>query len=213
MRTSQTPAARQLTFGDLTIVYDERVLEPRPWTAAQSAWAAELALAVPPGRLLELCTGAGHIGLLAIASTGRDGVLVDIDAVACDFAAGNAAVAGLAERVEVRRRPVDDCLDADEVFPLVIADPPWVPAVHTDRFPEDPLVAIDGGDDGLALARACLLTIDRCLHSDGLAVLQLGSVAQADDLGDWMVGEVDLIASEVRAFGKRGVLVLLRRPG
>ena len=30
------------SFGSLTISYDDRVLEPRPWTADQSHWAAEI---------------------------------------------------------------------------------------------------------------------------------------------------------------------------
>ena len=50
---------------------------------------------------------------------------------------------------------MDEVLAPDERFALVIADPPWVPRAETGRFPEDPLLAIDGGDDGLDLARAC----------------------------------------------------------
>ncbi|WP_235735502.1 methyltransferase [Nocardioides alcanivorans] len=206
-------STRQLAFGSLSIAYDDRVLEPRPWTAAQSAWAADLAHDVPPGPLLELCSGAGHIGLLAVETSGRNGVLVDIDPVACDFARANAAVAGLADLVEVRERPVDDCLAVGERFALVIADPPWVPASQTGRFPEDPLLAIDGGGDGLDLARDCVTTIDRCLHPQGAAVLQLGTVGQVDDLGEWMAGRLDLATTEVRMFGDRGVLAVLRRPG
>ncbi|QIX27111.1 methyltransferase [Nocardioides sp. JQ2195] len=215
MQTSQPadPTTRQLTFGDVAIVYDNRVLAPRPWTAAQSAWATEAADEVPSGPILELCAGVGHIGLLAMKSTGRRGVLVDIDPVACEFGRGNAAVAGLSELVEVRQRPVVDCLDSGERFPLVIADPPWVPSQHVGRFPEDPELAIDGGTDGLTLARACVSTIDQCLHPDGAAVVQLGTVAQADDLGDWMADErIDLATTEVRTFGESGVLMLLGRP-
>ncbi|KRF11380.1 hypothetical protein ASG90_16625 [Nocardioides sp. Soil797] len=214
MQTSQPadPATRQLTFGDVAIVYDDRVLTPRPWTAAQSAWAAEAAAEAPSGPILELCSGVGHIGLLAMKSTGRRGVLVDIDPVACDFSRGNIAVAGLSEMVEVRQRPVLECLELGESFPLVVADPPWVPSHDIGRFPDDPELAIDGGDDGLALARDCVRTIDRCLHPDGAAVVQLGTVAQADDLGDWMADEgFELSTTEVRTFGGSGVLMLLRR--
>ncbi len=74
------------------------------------------------------------------------------------------------------------------------------------------MLAIDGGSDGLDLARECVSTIDRCLDPRGAAVIQLGSIAQADALGDWMSERADLVAAEVRAFGDRGVLVLLRRP-
>ena len=36
-----------LRFDILDIAYDERVLEPRPWTAEQSRWGAELLAACP----------------------------------------------------------------------------------------------------------------------------------------------------------------------
>ena len=68
----------EIDFGGLSIRYDERVLEPRPWTTSQSRWAAELLRDTPPGPLLELCAGAGHIGLLAVAYQPRDLVMVDI---------------------------------------------------------------------------------------------------------------------------------------
>src|SRR5436189_110702 len=52
--------------GGLVFLHDERVLSPRPWTEAQSAWARELLEVVPDGPVLELCSGVGHIGLLAL---------------------------------------------------------------------------------------------------------------------------------------------------
>ena len=143
------------------------MLEPRAWTAAQSRWAAELAAAAPDGPMLELCAGAGHIGLLAVALTGRPLVCVDLNPVACDFARHNAAAAGLAHLVEVREGRLEEAVGADERFAVVIADPPWVPRAETGRFPEDPLIAIDGGDDGLDVARACVAVADRHLLPGG----------------------------------------------
>ena len=147
---------RVLEDGGLRIAYDERVLEPRPWTVLQSGWAADLLPALPPGPVLELCAGVGHIGLLAVAGSARDLVLVDLNPVACELARANAEAAGHAGAVQVREGRFEDVLEAGERFPLVIADPPWVPSEQTSRFPEDPLVAIDGGADGLDVARACL---------------------------------------------------------
>ena len=73
-----------LAFGPLTIAFDERVLRPREWTAAQSAWAADLMTSAPDGPVLELCSGAGHIGLLAVLLSSRPLVCVDASSVACD---------------------------------------------------------------------------------------------------------------------------------
>lgn len=172
----------QLTFGSLSIAFDDRVLRPREWTAAQSDWAADLMAAAPGGTVLELCAGAGHIGLLAVASNGRRLLCVDANPVACDYARANALAAGLADRVEVREGRLQDVLEPGELFPVIIADPPWVPREQTGRYPEDPLTAIDGGDDGLDVARACLAVVDAHLAPGGSAVLQVGTRAQTDAL-------------------------------
>jgi release factor glutamine methyltransferase len=200
-----------LAFGPLTIAFDERVLRPREWTAAQSAWAAELMVTAPPGPVLELCSGAGHIGLLAVLVSSRPLVCVDASAVACDYARANAAAAGIADRVEVREGRLESAVRDDELFPVVIADPPWVPAADTGRFPEDPLTAIDGGADGLDVARACLAVVDRHLAPGGSAVLQVGTTAQVDVLtSEPSFTEGRLAVVEVRQ-EERGVLARIDR--
>lgn len=203
-------ATRTMRFGSLQIRYDDRVLEPRPWTTAQSAWAAELIEQAPEGDVLELCTGAGHIGLLAIAGSDRRLVAVDASPTAAEHAADNAAAAGLAGRVEVRLGQLDEVLDADERFAVVIADPPWVPRAETGRFPQDPLLAIDGGDDGLDVARLCLEVISHHLVPGGAAVLQLGTLEQVSALGDRVAEGGVLRTGEVRKHDG-GVLVRLDR--
>lgn len=199
-----------MTFGHLSIAYDDRVLRPRGWTAGQSAWGAELLASGPPGPVLELCAGAGHIGLLAVAGTGRRLVCVDASEVACDFARANAAAAGLADLVEVRHARLEEAVAPDERFALVLADPPWVPRGETGRFPEDPLSAIDGGDDGLDVARACLDVVARHLLPGGTALLQLGTTGQADEVRTALAGTDGLEVSEVRQF-VRGVVVRIDR--
>ncbi len=200
-----------LAFGPLTIAFDERVLRPREWTAAQSAWAAELMATAPPGPVLELCSGAGHIGLLAVLVSSRPLVCVDASAAACDYARANAVAAGIADRVEVREGRLETAVRDDELFPVVIADPPWVPAADTGRFPEDPLTAIDGGADGLDVARACLAVVDRHLAPGGSAVLQVGTTAQVDVLAsEPSFAEGRLAVVEVRQ-EERGVLARIDR--
>jgi methylase of polypeptide subunit release factors len=205
---------RAIEIGEVAFAYDERVLAPRPWTSAQSAWARDLLDEAPDGPVLELCCGAGHIGLLTLLGNTRSLVMVDASEPACQFALTNARNAGLADRVEVRLGQLETCIGQEETFPLVIADPPWVPSNDVDQFPEDPVSAIDGGDDGLGPTRACLAVIGRVLPDAGRSVLQVGSLAHVDGVRTWLRDHPDLglEAGEVRVFGDRGVLVLLRRP-
>jgi methylase of polypeptide subunit release factors len=214
-RSDFDPQVEQsMVFGHLPIVFDDRVLRPRPWTLAQSRWAAELLQTLPgPSVALELCGGAGHIGLLALSMADALPVrlvTVDMNPAACAYARRNAEAAGLSERVDVREGRIDAVLAPDERFELVIADPPWVASSMTGRFPDDPPIAIDGGSDGLDIVRSCLAACDRHLVPGGAVVLQLGSLSQALRVQDhlWATGS-RLSAQEIRPFGVHGVLMRL----
>jgi methylase of polypeptide subunit release factors len=204
------PEATEMLFGGLRIQYDARVLTPRPWTLLQSRWAAQLLESLPEGPVLELCCGAGQIGLAAVAESSRRLVCVDRDPAAAAYARGNAARAGLDEWVEVRESPLDQAFGEAERFALVIADPPYLRTDETGHWPDDPVGAIDGGPDGLDVARLCLRLAAEHLMARGAVLLQLGDRAQAEslrpvaqDLG------LDLLESRV---GERGVVVLFTAP-
>lgn len=200
-----------IRFGHLDIDFDDRVLTPRTWTVRQSEWAAKLAAELPDGPMLELCSGAGQIGLLAAALTGRRLVCVDADPVACAFTRANAERAGLAYLVEAREGSMEHALDPDERYWLVIADPPWVPTAQVEQYPEDPRTAIDGGADGMLVAETCLATTARHLSPGGAAVLQLGTTGQADRVLEMVEGS-DLTIEEVRDSPGEGVLMHIARP-
>lgn len=199
-----------MDFGGITIQYDDRVLRPRPWTLAQSRWAAELLEELPEGRVLELCAGVGHIGLAAVADGRRELVMVDLNPAACEMARRNADAALMSRRVEIRRGRMDQVIAADERFALVVADPPWVSSTDITTYPDDPPIAIDGGSDGLDLARTCCAVIDAHLADGGSAILQLGTTEQADAIAQNLETGTTLRVCEVRSY-ERGVLVKLSR--
>lgn len=202
-----------IDFGGLTVLHDSDVLTPRAWTVAQSTWAAELLLSAPEGPVLELCAGVGHIGLAAVAESRRELVMVDLNPVACDYARRNALAALMSHRVEVREGRMDDVVSYGEKFALIIADPPWVPSAGIGEFPDDPSIAIDGGVDGLDLARTCCAVIDAHLLEGGSAVMQLGSIEQVDAISEHLERDRGsaLRVAEVRTY-ERGVLALLSAP-
>ena len=205
--TDSDVRTRSIRFGELEIAYDDRLLTPREWTLAQSDWATEVLPTVPEGPVLELCSGAGHIGLHAILHAPRPLVCVDDNSVACDYVRINAVGAGLAGLVDVRHGHLDAVLAPDERFSLVIADPPWVPSDAVERHPEDPRHAIDGGADGLALVRACMSTAAAHLVPGGVLLLQVGP-GQEHTVGH-EAGHHGLDLTEVRHAGARGALCRL----
>lgn len=200
-------------FGPLLIDYDARVLRPRPWTLEQSAWAAELAAGAEPGPFLELCAGAGHIGLAAAVLADRDLVQVEADPVAARFAAANAARAGRGARVEVRTAPMQTALRPDERFGVILADPPYLRSVEVTRWPDDPVTAIDGGTDGLELVTACLDVAARHLATDGALLLQVAGPLQDAQVADLVTARPDwgLRRVEARVVDQERAVVRLRR--
>lgn len=198
------------TFGPLEIAFDDDdVLTPRGWTIEQARWAIEVSPSLPDGPVLELCCGAGHIGLVVAVETGRALVQVDDDVAACGYARRNADAAGVAS--DVRCAAIDDAVGSDERFAVIVADPPYVPSDQTDRFDADPDHAIDGGTDGLAVARRCLDLAATCVLPGGAVLIQAGGARQAETLA----GEATtrgLRRLDVRTFGPdRAVLLLAPR--
>jgi release factor glutamine methyltransferase len=177
------------------------VLRPRPWTTRQSFWAADLLPTAPPGPVLELCCGAGQIGLLAVAASERRLVAVDASEVACELARHNAHAAAMAHRVEVRRGDLAEVVGPDERFAMVLADPPYLPSRDVARYPEDPVSAVDGGADGMALVWPCLDVVRDHLDPRGSALLQLRSVEQARRVADALAEDGDLSVLEERNLG------------
>jgi len=203
------PVPRRCRFGPLEIDFDDRVLAPRPWTLAQSEWAAQLAATAPPGPILELCAGAGQIGLVAAHLSGRTLVQVEADRVAAGYATDNAERAGLAGAVEIRCARLETALGPDERFPIVLADPPYLRSADTARWPADPPSAIDGGPDGLALIRACLEVAAQALPAGGALLLQVAGPAQAELVAE--LAETTFRDEAVRVTDAERAVQLLRR--
>lgn len=197
-----------MAFGPLQIAFAADVLVPRPWTLEQSRWAASLASSLRGGPLLELCAGVGHIGLVAALESGRPIVQVDAHPGACALARRNAEAAGVA--AEVREADISDAVGDDERFVLVIADPPYIATDRVGELPDDPVHAIDGGADGLDLARTCLRVAAAHLVDEGLVLLQLGGEHQVDAVTGEAVA-LGLAEVERRAYGDDRALVLFRR--
>ena len=200
----------RVEFGPISVSWEGDVLTPRPWTLAQSRWAAELAAGAPDGPVLELFAGVGHIGLAVAALTDRHVVQVELEEDTCRWTKRNAADNGLADRVELRCGDAAEVLQRHERFALVLADPPYIPSGEVDRFPDDPPVAIDGGEDGLDLVRLALEIGAEHLDDGGSLVLQVRGEDQAADIEAWLHdGGPRLHVAEVRVIDEDRALARL----
>lgn len=178
----------QREFWSLSFQVDRRVLIPRPDSETLIEEALALFADRAPGLFADIGTGSGCLaGALAHAFGQARGVAVDVDPSALAVAAANLQALGLAARVEVRLGHLAEPLLA-ESFDLVCANLPYVPSdqlagLDPDVNRYEPLGALDGGPDGLALVRALIGQIPERLAPGGWLLLEVGQ-GQAGEVSE-----------------------------
>ncbi|MGV9563458.1 N5-glutamine methyltransferase family protein [Streptomyces sp. NPDC003480] len=169
-----------VVFDGLGFVVGSGVFVPRSQSTALVEWAAGDEVLPPGGRVLDLCSGVGALGI-ALARRRPDATVtcVERDETAVQYLRRNVARHAEATRkvtVEVRDLLIPDCL-ADEAarVDLVIANPPYVPP-DVGLLPEwsvhHPRAAVYSGLDGLDLIRAILRHATTVLRPEGRLALE-----------------------------------------
>ncbi len=130
-----------------------------------------------PMKVLDVGTGSGCLLItLLIALPQARGFGTDISAAALDVAQRNAAKLGVQGRVAWQ---IADALGGVEgPFDLIVSNPPYIPSadiagLQRDVRAFDPLVALDGGADGLAVYRSIIDSITNDI-SKGYVVFEVG---------------------------------------
>ena len=225
-RLRHEPVARILgrkEFWGLPLTIGPAVLDPRPETELVVEVVLERLAGrrADPLRILDLGTGSGAI----LAALLQDlpaafGVGVDRSLAACRIARQNCRTLGFATRAAI----VCGCWSESLAgrFDVVVSNPPYVAAADLAGLaPEvrchDPVLALDGGADGLDPYRAIIPCLPGVLAADGIAVFEGGST-QGDaiatlmgtaDLAEIVVrhdlaGHARVVAGRARSDAKRG---------
>ncbi len=171
-------------FGPLRIRVGPGVFVPRPETELVADRAAAHLRAVPsPATAVDLCTGSGVIAcFLAEAAPGARVLATEVDAKALVWARRN-----LGDRaVELLEGDLDEPLPEElrSCVDVLVANVPYVPSGAIPLLPHDvrvhePLVALDGGPDGLDVLRRVVARAGHWLAPGGWLVCELG-----DDQGE-----------------------------
>ena len=164
-------------FYGLAFGLDAATLEPRPDTELL----VELALAAlpPGGRLLDLGTGSGCIPIAILANRpDASGLATDINPDALAMARRNAMRHGVEARLELAQGDWFGAVGGGG-FDLIVSNPPYIAsAVIGTLAPEvkgfDPLLALDGGADGLAPYRVIAAESGRFLKPGGQLLVEIG---------------------------------------
>jgi ribosomal protein L3 glutamine methyltransferase len=166
-------------FMGLPFHVDERVLVPRsplgeliqgglqPWLGNK-----------PVGRILDLCTGSGCIGIAAASVFEEAEVdLADISADALDVAAVNIDYHEVGDRVSTIRSDVFDGLEGR--YDVILSNPPYVDADDIADMPaeygHEPELGLAAGGDGLEIAHRILARAADYLNPGGLLIVEVGN--------------------------------------
>lgn len=131
-------------------------------------------------KILDLCTGSGCLLISLLHYTnGCVGLGTDISPDALELAQKNADTILGVDRRQVRFQRCDLFPKDKEVFDVIVANPPYIPSsVIPELMPEvrlfEPLLALDGGADGLDFYRRIIGNSDDYLERGGMLFLEIG---------------------------------------
>jgi release factor glutamine methyltransferase len=170
-------------FYRLDFFVDGRVLIPRPETELLVEKALDVAMRQELGkgqsRLADVGTGSGVVAVALAVNLPRATVYAtDTSSDALVVAASNAARHGVASRVHLL---LGDLLEPlPERVQIIVANLPYIPAgrlptLAPDVLEYEPLIALDGGPDGLQPARRLLAQAREWLLPEGTIVMEIGA--------------------------------------
>ncbi len=181
---------QQREFWSLSFYVNRHVLIPRPETEflLETVFTYAAAENFARGTVLDLCTGSGVVGVVLAKERDNTRIIAsDISPQALAVACRNAYTHRVAERFS----PLCcDLLSAIAPFSLslVVANPPYVTTTEItgELAPEvydfEPHLALDGGDDGLALIGKIEQQLCSSLLPDGDFFMEFGAAQGADVL-------------------------------
>lgn len=162
-------------------------LVPRPETELLVDVALERLKGRDRPRILDLGTGTGCIAISVLAEReDAEAVATDISAGALAVAERNAQELGVGERLRLVQGSWFSPLAGEDRFDLILSNPPYIvsgviPSLAREVRVHDPVLALDGGDDGLEAYRQIAAGADRHLKPGGALIVETG-FDQREDL-------------------------------
>lgn len=161
-------------FMGLSFLVNENVLIPRQDTETLVEHA--LKVAAPGMHILDMCTGSGCILISILKNAqGTSGLGVDISRQALNVAKENAKRNGVTADFE--RSDLFD--NVTEQFDMIVSNPPYI---RTDEIPKlmpevmsyEPMIALDGMEDGLHFYRKIVAGSKEYLKENGWLLFEIG---------------------------------------
>ena len=156
---------------------DERVLIPRPETELLTERAIEALRKHPSPTALDLCCGSGCLAVsMALGVPGADVHAADLSEGALTVTRLNADRLGA--KVTLHQGDLFGSIPEGLQFDVIVSNPPYIPAADCLELQEEvrrePLMALDGGDDGYDFYRRIATDAPSFLQEGGVLLLEVG---------------------------------------
>lgn len=156
---------------------DERALVPRSPLAELINGEFEPLLHEPAGKILDICTGGGSIGIAtALLWPDCEVDLADISPDALDLAKKNITLHSLGSRVRTIQSDLFEGINSR--YDLILANPPYVSMQEYEDLPaefaNEPSLGLISADNGLQIPLKILRDSVDYLSADGVLVMEVG---------------------------------------
>ena len=168
----------QQEFMKLMFYVDENVLIPRPDTEILVEEVIKLAKSINAKKILDLCTGSGAIAVsLAKYIEGSQITATDISRKALSIAKLNATNNNVEDKITFVSSDLFQNI-SEEKYDIIVSNPPYIKrkVIKTldEEVKREPIIALDGGNDGLDFYKKIIGNAYQYLKYKGYLCLEIG---------------------------------------
>lgn len=165
-------------FMKLNFYVDDNVLIPQPDTEILVEEVIKICKTYyeeKPIKVLDLCTGSGAIAIsIKKYVDNAEITATDISGNALDIAKKNANL----NKVDIKFITSNMFEKINDKYDIIVSNPPYIERATLNILPKDvkcePLIALDGGVDGLSFYREISKNAYKYLKKDGYLALEIG---------------------------------------
>ena len=172
-------------FMGIELLCDYRALIPRKETEILGKKALEISKAtqVHPVKIMDICCGAGNLGLsLAYLNDKAKVYLTDLSAEATELARENADFLKVTDRVIVKTGDLFEAFDQADLhkaIQLIVCNPPYISTGRVSKMDMEisnyePSLAFDGGIFGMKVIQRLITEAPRFLAEGGWLLFEVG---------------------------------------
>lgn len=164
-------------FMKLKFYVDENVLIPQPDTEILVEEVLKIARKENKEKILDMCSGSGCIGIsLAYYLKNAKITMSDISEDAINIAKKNAKNNKVLEKTKLIQSDLFE--NINEKFDIIVSNPPYIETkvipTLSKQVQKEPIIALDGGEDGLFFYRKLIEKAPEFLNDEGYLCMEIG---------------------------------------